>query len=118
MSDRVRSILLGVSFVGLCSCASVAPAPIADNDPKTFVYVATVHYFFPLRMDFQDKTRVDGWNYASSALRAAGIKFSGEGDMGNMSLSVQRSRCRDAVELLKRNARLQDYWIEMAKDYQ
>lgn len=116
MGDTVRSILLGLCLLGLCSCASVAPTPVADNDAKTFVHVATVRYFAAVRMDNLDKTRTDGWHYASSALDAAGIKYSAEGDMGKMSISVQRSRCREAIELLRRDAKLKDYWIEIVKD--
>jgi len=114
MVDNVRSILLGLCLLGLCSCASVAPTPVGDNDAKTFVFVAVVRY--PVRMDNLDKTRTDGFHYASSALDAAGIKYSAEGDLGKMSISVQRSRCREAIALLSRDAIRKDYWIEIVKD--
>jgi hypothetical protein len=116
MSDILRSLLLGLCLFVLCSCASVAPTPSGDYDAKTFIYVANVRYFAFVGMDHADKARTDGWHYASSALDAAGIKYSAKGDMGLMSISVQRSRYHEAIELLRRDAKLQDYWIEIVED--
>jgi hypothetical protein len=116
MSYAVRCILFGLCLLGLCSCASVAPTSVGDNDATTFIYVANVRYFAFVGMDHADKIRMDGWHFASSALDAAGIKYSAEGDMGIMSISVQRSRCDEAIELLRRDAKLKDYWIKIVKD--
>jgi hypothetical protein len=112
MSDTVRSILLVSVAFGLCSCAYTVPKAVAKDDDKPFVYVAAVH-----DVPFDDEPKPDAWHYAHSVLDAAGIRYFMEEDLGVTSISVEPSRCHDAVVLLSGDAKARGYWIEIAKRY-
>jgi hypothetical protein len=112
MGYIVRSFLFSIALVGLCSCVHTAPKPDTMEDWKTFVYVAAVHC-----VPLDAEPRPDTWHHVHRLLDAAGIRNFMESSSGVASISVEPSRCHEAVDLLRRDAAARGYWIEIAKQF-
>jgi len=110
--------------LGLCSCAHTPPAPAPESAPalgplrvekqddETFVWVASVH-----SVPFKQEPQPNAWAHVCFVLQRADIRTSMTASAGVASVSVERKRSRDAVELLRKDAAQKGYWLEIAKEF-
>jgi len=107
-----------VLVVGLCSCAHSPPAPaqaekqVEPQDGDTFVYVASVH-----NVPFNLEPKPNAWARVCFVLQRADIRTSMAASAGVASVSVERRRSREAVELLRKDAAAKGYWLEVAEGF-
>jgi hypothetical protein len=110
--------------LGLCSCAHTPPEPkpepapapepqrVEKQDDETFVWVASVH-----SVPFTQEPQPNAWARVCFVLQRADIRTSMTASAGVASVSVERKRSRDAVELLRKDAAEKGYWLEIAKEF-
>jgi len=108
--------------LGLCSCAHTPPAPepatapepqrVEKQDDETFVWIASVH-----SVPFKQEPQPNAWAHVCFVLQRADIRTSMTASGGVASVSVERKRSREAVEMLRKDAAAKGYWLEIAKEF-
>ena len=92
-----------------------------DTDTKAFAHVIEEPFVFVVavhNVPLEGEPRPSAWDRASSILTGAGIRHSMESSSGIASVSVEPTRSREALDLIKKDAAEKGYWAGPAKAFQ
>jgi hypothetical protein len=97
--------------LALCSCAHTAPTAEQTSGDE-FVYIASVH-----SQPVENEPKPNAWQHVYQLLDQRRILILMTSSGGVASISVERDRSREAVELLRGDAARKGYWIKISKEF-
>jgi hypothetical protein len=111
-----RATILFLAFVllplVLCSCAHNSPPAASQSSGEEFVYIASVH-----SQPVENEPKPNAWLHVYGLLDQRGIRVLMTSSGGVASISVERDRSHEAVELLRGDAARRGYWIQISKEF-
>ena len=109
-------VLFALLPLALCSCVHTSPPPSEQPSEQTsgaeFVYIASVH-----SQPVENEPQPSAWRHVYELLEGHRIVPIMTSSGGVASISVERNRAREAVELLRGDAARKGYWIKISKDF-